>query len=114
MWGRRDLAGGGNITVMTDAPAPLSDQAIREALSDLDGWRYEEDALVRALTFGSFREAMSFLVRMSFEAEELNHHPHITNVYNRVTLRLNTHDADDHVTQRDVDLARRVHSFNWR
>ena len=93
---------------------PLPDAAIDAALTDLDGWRYQDDALVRDLEFGTFREAVSFLIRMAFEAEEINHHPHISNTYNRVTLRLNTHDADGKVTQRDVDLARRIHDFNWR
>ena len=52
-----------------------------------------------------FREAMSFLVRISFEAEQRNHHPEIYNVYKTVELALTTHDAGNKVTALDVELA---------
>ena len=48
------------------------------------------------------------MVRAAFEAEAMNHHPEWTNVYNRVTVRLNTHDAGGKVTARDVELAERM------
>ena len=51
------------------------------------------DALTKTFTFGSFREALSFMVRVGFEAEAMNHHPEWTNVYNCVFIRLSTHDA---------------------
>lgn len=47
------------------------------------------------------------MVRAGFEAEAVNHHPEWTNVYNRVSVRLTTHDAGGRVTDKDVDLARR-------
>ncbi len=46
--------------------------------------------------------------RIAFEAEELNHHPEWTNVYDRVVIRLNTHDVGGVVTARDVALALRI------
>jgi len=92
---------------------PLTDEAITKALSELRGWAHEGDALAKTYTFGSFREAMSFMVRAAFEAEALNHHPEWTNVYSRVAIRLNTHDAGGKVTAKDVELAKRVEAISW-
>jgi 4a-hydroxytetrahydrobiopterin dehydratase len=92
---------------------PLTPRQIGEALAGLPGWAFEQDALVRTFKFGSFREAMSFMVRVGFEAEEMNHHPDWTNVYNRVVIRLNTHDAGGKVTARDTELAGRVQKISW-
>ena len=72
---------------------PLTLEEITQACGRLAGWSFDRDALVKAYTFGSFREAFSFMTRVAFEAEELNHHPEWTNVYNRLVVRLNTHDA---------------------
>ena len=92
---------------------PLSPEEISQACTRLDGWKYEHDALSKTFKFGSFREALSFMVRTGFEAEELNHHPEWTNVYNRVAVRLNTHDAGGRVTAKDVELATRIQRIAW-
>ena len=91
----------------------LAEAEIRAALVALPGWALERDALAKTFKFGSFREALSFMVRAGFEAEELNHHPEWTNVYNRVAVRLNTHDAGDKVTAKDVELAKRFQKLSW-
>lgn len=92
---------------------PLSREAIEAALTDLSGWTYAEDRLQKTYTFGSFREAVSFIVRIAFEAEQLNHHPELYNVYNRVTLVLTTHAAGNRVTARDLELARAIERIAW-
>ena len=92
---------------------PLSNEQIEAALKSLDGWRYEENSLQKTFTLKDFRAAMSFLVRLSYYAEELNHHPEIHNVYNRVDLSLSTHDAGNQVTEMDVKLARAIEGFSW-
>lgn len=92
---------------------PLTNDAIQAALASLKGWSHNDDALSKTFEFGSFREAVSFFVRVSFEAEQLNHHPEVENVYNRVKLTLRTHDADGKVTEADVALARAIESFSW-
>lgn len=88
-------------------PVPLSAAKIKQALARLPGWVLERDALAKTFKFDSFRAALAFMVRAGFEAEELEHHPEWTNVYNRVSVRLNTHDAGDRVTAKDVALAKR-------
>lgn len=90
------------------ARTPLAPDALAAALADLPGWKAEGDRLVRTFTFADFREAMAFILRVAFEAEALDHHPELTNVYNRVTLALTTHDAGNRVTETDLALARAI------
>lgn len=72
---------------------------------DLPLWRLENDvALVRDLTFGDFRQAFAFMTDIAAVADEMDHHPEWSNVYNRVSIRLTTHGAHG-LTQRDVRLA---------
>ena len=93
------------------ARTPLSDDAIASALPGLSGWRHEGRQLVCEVEFGDFREAFAFLTRVAFEAEALDHHPEIRNVYNSVRLALSTHDADNRVTETDLALARRINAI---
>src|SRR5438552_10607427 len=93
--------------------SPLSRADIDQALATLPGWAFERDALEKTLEFVSFREALSFMVRVGFDAEALDHHPEWTNVYNRVAIRLNTHDGGDKVTAKDVELARKIQAISW-
>ena len=87
---------------------PLTNAEIVTALASLPGWTREGDALAKTFQFVNFREAMGFMVRGGFEAEAMDHHPDWTNVYNRVAVRLNTHDAGGKITEKDVALARRL------
>ena len=86
---------------------------IQTALAALPGWTFEGDALAKTFQFQNFREAMGFMLRVSYEAEALDHHPEWTNVYHRVAIRLNTHDACGKVTAKDVELARRIQKISW-
>ncbi len=95
-------------------PTPaLTPSEITAALATLPGWELRDGALAKDFTFGSFREALSFMVRAGFEADAMDHHPDWTNVYNRVAVRLNTHDAGGRVTAKDVELARRLQQISW-
>lgn len=77
-------------------------------LKDLPDWRHENDCLIKSFSFDSFRQAFSFLVSVAFEAEKMDHHPEIHNVYNRVRISLNTHDAGNVVTEKDLTLAVKI------
>src|SRR5512141_2809244 len=92
---------------------PLTKPQIAAALAGLPGWACKGDALAKTFQFGGFREALSFMVRVGFEAEALDHHPDWTNVYNRVVIRLNTHDAGGKVTAKDVALAKKIQAVSW-
>ena len=90
---------------------PLDPLEVQHALTHLPGWAWEQDALVKTLKFSSFREALAFMLKAGFEADSLNHHPEWTNIYNKVIIRLTTHDADDKVTAKDVELAMRMEAL---
>ncbi|GMQ81342.1 MAG: 4a-hydroxytetrahydrobiopterin dehydratase [Rhodothermia bacterium] len=92
---------------------PLNSEKIELALAELSGWAWESDTIRKRFQFSSFKEAISFLVRVSFEAESLDHHPELTNVYNRVDVVLTTHNAGNRVTETDFELARAIEHFSW-
>jgi 4a-hydroxytetrahydrobiopterin dehydratase len=84
---------------------PLTESEIESRLINLQDWRHEEDHLKKSFAFSNFRDAMTFIVRLSYEAEQQNHHPEIFNCYNRVEIALSTHDAGGKVTAKDFYLA---------
>lgn len=94
-------------------PTPLTAAQITAALKDLKGWTRDGDKLTRTFEFKHFKEAMGFVVRMAFEAEAMGHHPELHNVYRTVKVSLSTHDADDKITQKDVDLAKAIDHLSW-
>lgn len=85
-------------------PRPMSADAVRDALADLEGWTFENDSLRREFRFATFADALAFVVRVGLEAEKRDHHPDIRNVYDRVWIGASSHDAGG-VTERDLGLA---------
>lgn len=71
-------------------------------------WQEEVNKLHRTFTFKDFSEAFAFMARVALAAERMGHHPDWCNVYNKVTIRLSTHDAGDVVTAKDRELARAI------
>lgn len=71
-------------------------------------WKEENDQLVRTFEFKDFIHAFSFMSRVALVAEKANHHPEWSNVYNKVTIHLSTHDAGNKVTDKDRDLAAQI------
>lgn len=88
----------------------MTDRAIAEALEGLDGWEYHEGALATVFEFADFKEAFTAMGRIAFECEAQGHHPDWTNVYNRLEIRLNTHDAGG-VTEKDFRLAHTIENL---
>jgi 4a-hydroxytetrahydrobiopterin dehydratase len=83
----------------------ISESELEAALSGLPGWSVESDQLVKEFTFDSYREAVTALVRISYEVDEINHHPDVLVSYNTLGIRLCTHDAGDKITDKDLRLA---------
>lgn len=79
---------------------------IYKATSDM--WHEIDDALVGEWVFKDFNEAFGFLTRVALLSEKMDHHPEIWNVYNKVRLRLTTHDAGNKVTNRDRKMAAEI------
>ena len=71
-------------------------------------WQEEDNKLKRSLKFKDFKQAMAFMNQVADVAEAMNHHPWWSNVYNKVTIELTTHDAGNIVTEKDRQLARRI------
>jgi 4a-hydroxytetrahydrobiopterin dehydratase len=74
-------------------------------------WKQLENALVAELEFKNFVDAFAFMTDVAALAEEHNHHPEWSNVYNRVTIRLTTHDAGNQVTDKDRKLAEAIEAL---
>jgi len=68
-------------------------------------WLEQDGSLQRSFTFQDFSEAFAFMTRVALMAEQMQHHPEWSNVYNRVSIRLTTHDAGNTVTELDRRMA---------
>ena len=75
-------------------------------LAGLPAWELAPDgkSISRALRFADFSAAFGFMTRVALKAETMDHHPEWSNVYNRVSITLTTHDAGG-ITARDIALA---------
>jgi 4a-hydroxytetrahydrobiopterin dehydratase len=71
-------------------------------------WTEDNNRLHRQFKFKNFSEAFAFMTRVAIEAEKMDHHPLWTNVYNQVDIWLNTHSAGDVVTEKDVELSKKI------
>lgn len=85
----------------------LSAAEITALATDLPTWQVVEGKLQRHLCFADFSEAFGFMSRVALAAEAMGHHPEWSNVWNRVTIALTTHDAGG-LTTLDLELARRI------
>ncbi|NRS90015.1 4a-hydroxytetrahydrobiopterin dehydratase [Flavobacterium sp. 7E] len=79
-------------------------------LLNLKGWSYNNKGIEKKFEFKNFTEAIAFIVQLGFIAEKQNHHPELFNVYNKVNIRLSTHDAGG-VTYKDFDLAKAINEL---
>lgn len=71
-------------------------------------WKETNNKLYKKFDFKDFSEAFAFMTRVALAAEKMDHHPLWTNVYNKVEIWLNTHDAGDIVTEKDKKLAKTI------
>jgi 4a-hydroxytetrahydrobiopterin dehydratase len=82
----------------------LTETEAAERLSELPGWKIEAGELDRTFAFPDFVASMRFVNALAEQAEEAGHHPDIDIRYNKVRLRLTTHDAGG-LTIKDFELA---------
>ncbi len=71
-------------------------------------WTEQNNELYQLFTFKDFSEAFAFMTRIALLAEKHNHHPNWSNVWNKVEIHLNTHDAGNVVTEKDRKLAEAI------
>ena len=93
-------------------PGKLTSQEIRDWLLDHSDWALSSDEtfIQRDFTFTDFVTAWTFMCRIAAKAEGMDHHPDWSNVYNRVSIRLTTHDAGG-LTTLDLHLADQIHQI---
>jgi 4a-hydroxytetrahydrobiopterin dehydratase len=77
--------------------------------ADMPSWEFVDgiDAIHKNFTFKDFKEAFAFMTQIAQIAETLNHHPEWFNVWNRVEIRLSTHDLGG-LTKKDISLALKI------
>jgi 4a-hydroxytetrahydrobiopterin dehydratase len=85
----------------------LTSDDVRKRLKSLDDWSLEDGKLRRDFKFPDFVRAFGFMTSAAIEAEKLNHHPEWSNVYNKVTVHLVTHEAEG-ITDLDFRLASKL------
>jgi 4a-hydroxytetrahydrobiopterin dehydratase len=84
--------------------------ALPQQLALVPQWRYDAargGTITREFKFDDFVQAFGFMTRVALLAEKADHHPEWSNVYNRVTIVLTTHDAQG-LSARDIELARKI------
>ena len=88
----------------------LEPEQARELCAALANWRYHSDRggmITREFAFADFVQAFAFMTQVALMADKRDHHPEWSNVYNRVTITLTTHDADG-LSMKDIELARLI------
>jgi 4a-hydroxytetrahydrobiopterin dehydratase len=85
----------------------LTDAEIAKDLTSLAGWAHEGGVIAKTYTFAGFPQAIAFVVRVAFLAEEMDHHPDLDIRWAKVKVALSTHDAGG-VTANDVKLATQI------
>ena len=88
----------------------VSAKAAAAKAARLRNWRLGGKSIARVFRFDDFPAAIRFVNRVAKVAEAANHHPDITINYNKVKLRLTTHDEGG-LTERDFQLARKINGF---
>ena len=85
----------------------LTENEIKSALPQLNNWKLLDNCIEKKFVFTDFLEAMKFINAVAASAEAMQHHPEWSNVYNKVTVALTTHDAGG-ITQKDITLAKKI------
>lgn len=83
----------------------MAKRLLNQHLTFTNMWKTDNNQLVKEFIFNNFIDAFAFMTRVAIVAENMNHHPDWRNVYNKVEIRLSTHDAGGIVTQKDYELA---------
>ena len=75
-------------------------------------WEHANNKLCRDFAFIDFSSAFAFMTQVALLAEKADHHPNWSNVYNRVTIELTSHDACNTVTAKDIAMAQAINGLD--
>ena len=90
----------------------LNSDELQKALASLPDWEVKAGKLHKQFTFPTFARAIGWMVSVGIAADKMNHHPEWSNVYNRVTVNLVTHDLDNKISSWDVELAKKMEALS--
>jgi len=93
--------------------ALLNATEIQAVLDSLPGWSIQNNKLHRDYQFPDFVHAFGFMATSAIAIEALEHHPEWSNVWNRVSIDLTTHDSAG-ITAKDVILANKLEAIAKR
>lgn len=85
----------------------LKKKEVDQRLEALPQWKRKDGQLCRELAFADFSQAFGFMTRVALAAETMGHHPEWSNVWNKVSISLSTHDAGG-ITEKDFELATKI------
>ena len=85
----------------------MSNEEVQQHLQELSGWVLHENFMDKIFMFRNFSEAFAFMTQVAFHAEKADHHPDWSNTYNKVHIKLSTHDSGG-LTEKDMHLAKRI------
>ena len=89
----------------------LSEIEIEKQLKNSPKWAREGSEIKRDFIFSGFPAAIDFVNRVAKHADQVDHHPDIIIRYNKVQLKLSTHDAGG-LSERDFSFAQVVNKWD--
>jgi len=91
-----------------EKPRVLTPKELRTVMPRLAGWKLANNRISRTLEFRDFVDALSFVNSLVAYFETVDHHPDITIAYGEVTFVLTRFDAGGKVTDRDIEVAKKI------
>ena len=87
----------------------LTDNEVDFNLTTLKGWTLDENEsrILKSFTFKDFNTAFNVMCDIADVAEEIGHHPDWYNSYNKLSIKLSSHDVGG-LTMNDFELASRI------
>ena len=84
--------------------ALINQTQINSFIEKNPSWNIYNKTIKKEFEFDNFIEAFSFMTKVAFFSEKMNHHPNWQNTYNKVTIELTTHDMGG-ISTNDIKLA---------
>ena len=85
----------------------MEKKEVVERLKEYSKWELKDGYLTKIFSFDDFMDSVNFVNEIAPIAEKQQHHPDLTIEYNKVTVRLRTHDQDS-ITEKDFELVNKI------
>lgn len=93
----------------------LSELDLKKSLENFNNttekkWQLSDDKLYKEFLFDNFTCAFGFMARTALASEKMNHNPEWCNTYNKVIIKLSSHNAGG-ITAADFKLAAEIENL---